>query len=25
MDEVDLGSVSRPKENATGKLSYVPI
>ena len=25
MDEVDLGSVSRPKENVTGELSYVPV
>jgi hypothetical protein len=25
MDEVDLGSVSRPKENVTSELSYVPV
>jgi hypothetical protein len=25
MDEVDLGQVTRPKENVTGELSYVPV
>ena len=25
MDEADLGQVTRPKENATDKLSYVPV
>jgi hypothetical protein len=25
MDEVDLGSVSRPEENVTSELSYVPV
>jgi hypothetical protein len=25
MDEVELGSVSRPQENVTSELSYVPV
>jgi hypothetical protein len=25
MNEVDLGQVTRPKENVTGEISYVPV
>ena len=25
IDEADIGQITRPKKNATGNLSYVPV